>query len=135
MLCRKVILEQRHLHYICCLKTLNKRVFSLFLIFLCLFRIHVFVSANFVQNRYCRADIVQESTNTISSGLKCHPPHYGGIRNLEPGCSVSRVDIQASYINRDRKRQRTFCSFIPADHRLSGTDDSLTFRHNIRSSN
>jgi len=116
-LCKKIILEQRNLHFICCLKTLNKIVFNLFLIFLCYFRIHAFVSANFVQNTYCGANRVQESTNTISSGLKHHPPLYGGTRNLEPGCSVSRVDIQASHITRDRKRQRTICSFIPVDHK------------------
>jgi hypothetical protein len=58
-----------------------------------LFRIHVFVSTNSVQNKDCGANIVQAITNTISSGLKPHEPLYGGIRKLEPGCSVSRVDI------------------------------------------
>jgi hypothetical protein len=86
--------------------------------FLCLLRIHVFVSTtNSVQNIYCGASIVLESTNTIISGLKHHPPLYGRIRNLEPGCSVSRVDIEASHITRDIKRQRTFCSFNPADQK------------------
>jgi len=60
---------------------------------------------------------VQESTNTIVSGLKRHPPLYGGIRNLEPGCSVSPVDIQASHITTDIKWQRTFCIFNPADQK------------------
>jgi hypothetical protein len=75
------------------------------------------VSTNSVQNAYCGANIVLESTNTISSGLKRHPPVYGGIRNLESGCLVSRVDIQASHITRDIKRQWTFCNFNPANQK------------------